>query len=132
MLEFNIAPNTQIGAVVIPDQVYHDENPYKDPKYTRGGDFLDLMASDSDLELGNRWFGLASFSEMIDDIDEYFGNEFGLYSELVAKNSIILPAKNSVVEPISFIPSTLLKPISIDDEMPICNFEQIVRNGGLK
>jgi hypothetical protein len=69
---------------------------------------------------------------MIDDIDEYFGNEFGLYSELVAKNSIILPAKNSIVEPISFIPSTLLKPISIDDEMPICNFEQIVRNGGLK
>ena len=132
MLEFNIAPNTQIGAVVIPDQVYHDENPYKDPKYTRGGDFLDLMASDSDLELGNRWFGLASFTEMIDDIDEYFGNEFGLYSELVAKNSIILPAKNSVVEPISFIPSTILKPISIDDEMPICNFEQIVRNGGLK
>ena len=86
MGEFNIAPNTQIGKIIIPEQVYDDENAYHtDPdRYSRGGEFIENMVTDNYVEFCHRWFKLAGFEEMLDDIDEYFGVlGYGKYSNLM-------------------------------------------------
>ena len=70
--EFNTAPNTQIGKVVIEDKVHDKENPFNQEYYERGGDFLDNLQSGVYLEICSRWFGLASFMELFDDIKEFF------------------------------------------------------------
>ena len=120
MLEFNIAPNTQIGKINIPEQVHQKENPYMEDKYNRGGDFLDNMTCDYGIEFAHRWLGLASYQEMLDDIDEYFSlNSIGPLRELAKKNSPLLPVTSSVIEPITFdyrkyTPENVNKPFPSD------------------
>jgi hypothetical protein len=127
MLENNIAPNTQIGKVDIKSQVHRKENPYMEDKYNRGGDFLDNMTCDYPIEFSSRWFGLAGFEEMLDDIDEYFStNSIGPLRELSKKNSPILPTTSAVIEPIRFFDDTY-KPIYVDVKFPKdLTYEKIV------
>jgi hypothetical protein len=72
MGELNIAPNTQIGKIEIPQKVYEDENAYgiEESKYSRGGEFTENLVTDNILDYGGRWFKLGSIREIIDDIDE--------------------------------------------------------------
>lgn len=95
MIEFNIAPNTQVGRIVIPEQVYDDENPYmvEETKYSRGGEFLDNMVVDNHLEFMHRWFGLPSIEEVVDEIDNFYNQfGFGTYSTtLYDPKAAILP-----------------------------------------
>ena len=72
MREFGIAPNTQIGKIEIENQVYDKENPFEYDKYCRGAQFLQDLYSDNYIEFAERWFHLAGFKEMIEDMDEYF------------------------------------------------------------
>ena len=84
--EFNIAPNTQIGKIIVDEKVYDNENSYHvdAEKYSRGGEFIENMVTDNYIEYCHRWFKLANTEEMIDDIDEYFGVlGFGLFSNLM-------------------------------------------------
>ena len=86
MGEFNIAPNTQIGKIIVPEKVYENENVYHtDPeRYSRSGEFLENMVVDNIIQFCHRWFHLADTLEMIDDIDEFFGSVgLGNYSELI-------------------------------------------------
>jgi DNA polymerase elongation subunit (family B) len=120
MLEFNIAPNTQIGKIDIPEQVHSKENPYMEEGYNRGGEFVDNLTCDYTLEFAHRWLGLASYQEMLDDIDEYFTlNSIGPLRELAKKNSPLLPVTSSIVEPITFdyrkyTPENVNKPFPSD------------------
>ena len=120
MLEFNIAPNTQIGKINIPEQVHNKENPYLEDKYNRGGNFLDDFTCDYNIEFAHRWLGLAGYQEMLDDIDEYFTlNSIGPLRELAKKNSPLLPVTSSVIEPITFdyrkyTPENVNKPFPSD------------------
>lgn len=131
MLEFNIAPNTQIGKIDIPNKIHMKENPYMDEKYNRGGDFLDNFASDNYIEFCNRWFNLASFQEILDDIDEYFGNEYGRYRDIANDPfSPIIPTSSKIIEPISFyeIGDT---PIIENSRLPEnVTYTSIITNGG--
>ena len=84
VLENNIAPNTQIGLVIIKD----DENPDRkyslnehqdmftsddEPaKYSRGGEFLDNLITANPLEFCRRWLGLGTIHDVIEDIKEFF------------------------------------------------------------
>ena len=103
MVEFGIAPNTQIGKIIVPEQVYLYENVYHNPMYNRGGDFIENMVSDTYSEFCRRWFHLGGFKELLEDIDEYYSLfGFGKYSELVKKNSPILPCASPIVPAISF------------------------------
>ena len=70
-MEHNIAPNTQIGMINIPNQIYADENIRKSEKFVRSGDFIEHFASHNWLEICRRYLNLASFEEMINDIFEY-------------------------------------------------------------
>ena len=75
-LENNIAPNTQIGKIIIEEQVYNNENRYGNDKYERGGEFIENLVCDNIILFAHRWFRLANFKEMLSDIDEYYKLNF--------------------------------------------------------
>ena len=70
--EFNLAPNTQIGKIEIPEKVYDNENLLRNPKFMRGGAFMEDLTSDNFIEFAHRWFYLADFKELYKDIVKYF------------------------------------------------------------
>lgn len=70
--EHNMAPHTQIAKIIIEQIVFKNENPFNTKYYTRGGSFLEDHNTKNLLEFCCRWFHLASYSELIDDITEYF------------------------------------------------------------
>lgn len=74
--ELNMAPNTIIAHLIIPEQVYVDENRFgrESYKYKREGQFMEDYQSHQWLEFYHRWFHLASYSEMYDDLIEFFTN----------------------------------------------------------
>lgn len=74
MGENNMAPNTQIGMIEMPEKVYEHENVYnKDIEaYSRSGEYLDNLISGNIIEFCKRYFHLAGYKEVIDDMIEYF------------------------------------------------------------
>ena len=78
MREHNIAPNTIIGMIQIPKKIYKDENPFHLPEgiyknqFNRAETFVENFTSHCYIEFGQRWFNLAGYEEMLDDILEYF------------------------------------------------------------
>lgn len=70
--EFNIAPNTQYGKIIIPDKVYEFENPFKSEFYNREGAFIEDYHSHNFIEFCQRWFKLAGYKELCNDIAYFF------------------------------------------------------------
>lgn len=70
--EFNIAPNTQIGKIVIENSVFANENVFNDADFDRGGSFIDDFTSRNYLILCSRWFGMANYLDLTKDIIEYY------------------------------------------------------------
>lgn len=109
MLEFNIAPNTQIGRIVIDTQIYAHENAYHSDKYSRSGEFIENMVTDNHIEFCKRWLGLAGFKEFLEDYDEYYadrraGNLGNLLSAGFAECPIA-PCYDGAYSPIEFVSS---------------------------
>ena len=71
-LEHNIAPNTLIGRLIISEKVYKYENALNNPKYQRSGEFIENMVCQNYIVFCHRWFHLANFMEMLEDMQEYF------------------------------------------------------------
>jgi DNA polymerase elongation subunit (family B) len=127
-LENNIAPNTQIGKVTIEEQVYDHENLYKIPaeKYSRGGEFIENMVTDTIIEYCKRWFHLAGFKEMIEDIDEYYGDrELGKFSNLISAGfnnggveSPLMPASSKIESPVELFDSKVEVPVFFFNKHP--------------
>ena len=74
MREFNIAPHTQIGKIIIDEIIYQNENPFNSEYYTRGGAFIEDLQCKTYLEFGHRWLHLAKYSDLYKDIIEYYTN----------------------------------------------------------
>lgn len=78
ILEFNMAPNTQLGRLIIEEDIHDKENhdmytsDEEFAKYSRGGEFLENMMSGNILEFCCRWLHLGDFFEVQDDICEYY------------------------------------------------------------
>lgn len=72
--EFNMAPNTIIAHLTIPEIVNEFENRFNRDaiKYKREGQFMEDLQSHVWLEFFHRWFKLASYREMYDDVIEYY------------------------------------------------------------
>lgn len=72
--ELNMSPNTIDMHLNIPEKVYKDENRFgrEDYKYKREGQFMEDLQSHNWLDFFSRWFHLANYSEMYDDIIEYY------------------------------------------------------------
>ena len=131
-LEFNIAPNTQIGKIVIDEKVYENENMYnvEKEKYSRGGEFIENMVTDNEIEFCKRWFHLAGFNELLEDANEYFESRtFSNMSYIQSINSFgdklecpLIPTDNGgVTNPLIFDNSYsgILQPLQfvITDDM---------------
>lgn len=130
--ELNIAPNTQIGRIVIPDKVYSLENLYniEEVKYSRSGEFIENMVTDNVIEFCHRWFNLDGVSEFIDTIDEYYQNvsriNFKKYSEINSipyqNNGVRSPIKpvtpGQAYQPIIFSNKQVITPIQFIKSIP--------------
>lgn len=80
LLEYNIAPNTQIGFIDIPNQVYQNENAYNNDKYVRGGEYIENLVTDNTIEFCHRWLHLANFKEFLEDWKEYLNKNNANFS----------------------------------------------------
>ena len=84
ILENNMAPNTQIGRLIIEDQndptKRYSKNEHQDmftnddeeAKYSRGGEFLENLMSSNILEFCWRWMNLGDIFDVISDIEEFY------------------------------------------------------------
>ena len=104
-LENNIAPNTQIGKIIIEEQVYDNENRYGNDKYERGGEFIENLVCDNIILFAHRWFRLANFKEILSDIDEYYKLNFApLSSYNYLFSDYVLVDGNYVTCPVQYTP----------------------------
>ena len=70
--ENNMAPNTQVGKVLLPDRLDKNENRYNNDGFDRVVWFIEDYVSHDRLNFCQRYLRLASYEEMFDDIIEYF------------------------------------------------------------
>lgn len=137
MGEFNVAPNTQIGRIEIPNKVYEHENAYfiEEEKYSRGGEFIENMVTDNMIEYCHRWFHLGNILEVLDDIDEFYNksSNYGQYSNLIQSGfgnaiSPIYPIASRTISPIEFgTPKKAIAPIVFNLQRPEnLNYENII------
>ena len=79
-----MGPNTIIAHLTIPEIVYEFENRFKrdSVKYKREGQFMEDLQSHVWLEFFHRWFHLASYGEMYDDVIEYYTRIKNAYGKL--------------------------------------------------
>ncbi|MDD3121910.1 MAG: DNA polymerase domain-containing protein [Candidatus Izemoplasmatales bacterium] len=95
--ENNLAPNTIISKIIIPQKVHDKENLFYNKFYDRGGDFTEDLMSQNYIEFSNRWLGLANVTEMIEDLREYFEKDPFF-------NMVDIDDKNqNVYQPIMFV-----------------------------
>ena len=80
MLQWNIAPNTQIGKIIIDNKVYDDENPFMNEAYSRGGDYVESLVTQNIIEFAHRWLHLANVNEFLIDWNEYNQKNLVSYS----------------------------------------------------
>lgn len=71
--EFNMSPNTQIGKIQMPYKIHNKEGhiPSENFAFNRSREFAEDFTSKDWLEFGSRWLHLATYSELLDDIEEY-------------------------------------------------------------
>lgn len=106
-----MAPNTQIGMVEIPNQIYENENPSGDDKFSRGGAFLEDLRSGDYLDFCKRWFKMGGYLELYYDLQEYFTT--------IKNPSTLLRAftEDGLIIPFSFDNMDYIVPIIKDDDL---------------
>lgn len=70
--ENNMATETQIGKLIIPEPLHDKDNMFGDLKFDRGGSFIEDFQPHMWLEFCERWLHLAGYKELIHDIREYY------------------------------------------------------------
>lgn len=82
MLQMNIAPNTQIGMLIIEAMVHEKENRRNDPRYNRAGAFMEDIQSQCWIEFAHRWLGLADYSELYHEVEDIMSSIICPYNGL--------------------------------------------------
>lgn len=70
--ENNMAPNTQYGKMLFPEQLDRKENRFNNDYFDRGVWFTEDLVSHDRLNFCERYLHLAGYEQMYDDIIEYF------------------------------------------------------------
>lgn len=70
--QHNIGPNTQIGAILIDQIVWNNENRFHKKNYHRPSQFAQDFLSYDYISFSNRYLHLANFKEMIEDMKQFF------------------------------------------------------------
>ena len=110
---------------MIDEPVYAGENAYMNPKYSRGGEFIENLVTDNHLSFCKRWFHLAGIQEFLDDMEEYRRQFMISYSSngvytpyYYDKNDkfVVVPIKDNrmynKIRPISITNNRKIKPIT--------------------
>ena len=113
-----MSPNTIIAHLNIPEIVYEFENRFnrESKAYQREGQFMDDLQSHVWLEFFHRWFKLASYGDMYDDVIEYYTREKNAYGKLY------IHKPNGRISPFEKVPyknnrkSPFIKIMSNDDD----------------
>lgn len=94
--QFNIAPYTQIGKLNIPNKVHDRENIGLLKYWTRESMFMEDMSSQIWLEICTRWFNLANYTELYNEVQEFFTNIMEPYYGIRSydKSGLIIPIIN--------------------------------------
>ena len=94
MREFNTAPNTQIGKIILPYKVHDKEGhiPSDNFKFNRSREFSEDYTSKDWLEFSSRWFHLATYEELLDDIQEYLNNTI-IFNRKYSKEGLRIAAR---------------------------------------
>ncbi len=77
-ITFNIAPNCLIGKLIIDDTVtnialtYSNENEILEKDEDLGKEFIDNYLIDDVATMGQKWFNLPSFEDMVEDFEKEF------------------------------------------------------------
>lgn len=72
--QFNIAANTQIGKVTIPDRIHDKENRRHNENWERAGSFFEDFHTHNWIIVGSKWFGLPNVRDMYDYVVWYFSH----------------------------------------------------------
>ena len=111
--QFNIAAHTQIGMVTIPNRVYDRENRGKLDTWTRAGEFMENFQSQMWLEICCRWFGLADYTTLYHEIENFF------ISIMMPTNGLRYYNRQGLIIPmIDTKPNTLVEGMIFDDNRP--------------
>ena len=104
--EFNIAPNTQIGLVIIDREFSAIEAARANN--TVAGAFMEDMRSQVWLEIGTRWFNLATYTELYHEVEEFFRSVMNpvygtrLYNRDGTINPMTFYNDNLIITPMDF------------------------------
>lgn len=121
MRQMDIAHNTIIGKIFIDQPVFENDDRYRiGDRVDRGGRFLEDLQCHVWLEFASRWFHLASYAELYDDVKKYFaatGRYVGYYDSYNGMvNPFVFKAPNIVPNP--FIEAALVNPFIIMNPVP--------------
>lgn len=127
--EFNMAPNTQIGKLFIDNEIHAKENMFGNPKFDRGGAFIEDLQSNVFLEFGSRWLHLGDYSDLIDDTKEFYTTQMmpsgPIEMDYEGRIKPIIRGNNLLMNPISR-DTKLVKPIVRYSTPP--DFNTIITN----
>ena len=104
-IQFNIAANTQIGKVIIPDQIHPYENRRHYEQWDRAGSFFEDMQTENYIIVGFKWFGLLGIMGMKKYIKQYF-------------NTVLEPSCKYGFE--DYVEGRLIQPMVYHDEYGRC------------
>ena len=92
--EFNMSPNTQIGKIKLPYKVHDKEGhiPSENFGFNRSREFSEDFTSKDWLEFASRWLHLATYDELLDDIEEYITTQIILVRKY-SKEGLIMPVR---------------------------------------
>lgn len=122
MRQMNLAPNTIIGFIDIPNPVFENENRYNVDRFVRGGSFLEDYQCHVFLEFGSRWFNLADYSTLYDDVVMYLNSMYrpiGVYNSYNNTiNPFIIRNPDIVPDPIIMNSDKLIDPFIVMAPIP--------------
>ena len=135
--ENNMAPDNIIGKIFIDNPVHKLENPYHEEMYDRGGQYIEDLVTGNALEFGRRWLQLATFKDLLADVEEYFqyhipaGNRaYELYTNNgMMKPFVVRPnvAKNALYKPFVMLEEgEMIKPFQIFDQTKVGYIQDIL------
>lgn len=135
-----MAPNTQIGRLIIEDQndptKRYSKNEHQDmftnddeeAKYSRGGEFLENLMSSNILEFCWRWMNLGDIFDVISDIEEFYS--FNSYNGPSINDSIntgIYNIKDKYIQGIISNNYRITSGIIFDNDLDKSNNDSLIK-----
>lgn len=100
--EFNVAPNTMIGLLIIDAKVHNKENRRRSDTWTRAGAFMEDFQSQVWLEVNSRWFNLSDYTTLYHEVEEFFTKI------MQSQRGLRLYQRNGLIDPIITVNDKLI------------------------